>query len=170
MKTKKQIKNHIINIIKNNGASIETDNKIYDYAYSLQQNQQELIKDLHETAVCIASKFITHPRVNTQASQFADNKNVRYITQVWDGAQHIMSELHSDPERVLTSFKHACQIRWGKPKPSLIFPLLKIDEEKMKKVHDELIEWINSMDQLIKKETTTATANKDTDFRTGLEL
>jgi hypothetical protein len=114
MKTKKQIKNHIINIIKNNGASIETDNKIYDYAYSLQQNQQELIKDLHETAVSIASKFITNPRVNTQASQFADNTNVRYITQVWDGAQHIMSELHSDPERVLTSFKHACQIRWGK--------------------------------------------------------
>jgi hypothetical protein len=165
MKTKKQIKNDIIKIIKNNGASIETDNKIYDYAYSLQQNQQELIKDLHETAVSIASKFITNPRVNTQASQFADNTNVRYITQVWDGAQHIMSELHSDPIRVLISFEHACEIRWGKPKLSLIFPLLKIDKEKMEKVHDELIEFINSMDEAIPKKFRT---NKDTDFRTNL--
>jgi archaeosine-15-forming tRNA-guanine transglycosylase len=164
MKTKKQIKNHIINIIKNNGASIETDNKIYDYAYSLQQNQQELIKDLHETAVSIASKFITHPRVNTQASQFADNKNVRYIVQVWDGAQHIMSELHSDPIRVLISFEHACEIRWGK---KTFFSEINLDEEKMKKVHDELMEFINAMDELIPKKFRT---NKDTDFRTGLEL
>jgi len=162
MKTKKQIKNDIIKIIKNNGASIETDNKIYDYAYSLQQNEQELIKDLHETAVCIASKFITNPRVNTQANQFADNTNVRYITQVWDGAQHIMSELHSDPIRVLISFEHACEIRWGKKS---FFSEINFDKEKMKKVHDELIEFINSMDKAIPKKFRT---NKDKDFRTNL--
>lgn len=121
MKTKKQIQTDIINIIRNNGGSIKTNNKIYDYVYSLQRNQRQTIDDLHQAANVIAAKYIAHPRVNTKISKFADNENPHYQTQVWDGAQHIMSLLHQDPQNVLQSFENACKIRWGKPiiKPSV---------------------------------------------------
>jgi hypothetical protein len=137
---------------------------IVDYAYNLQRNQRQTINDLHQAANVIASKYIAHPRVNTKISKFADNENPHYQTHVWDGAQHIMSELHSDPIRVLISFEHACEIRWGK---KTFFSEINLDEEKMKKVHNELMEFINGMDKLIPKKFRT---NKDTDFRTGLEL
>lgn len=129
------------------------------YAYNLQRHQQETINDLHQAANVIAAKYIAHPRVNTKVSLFADNEKPQYHTQAWDGSQHIMSELHQDPERVLQSFENVCKTRWGKQLYRGLLPSL-LDKEKMDKVHDELIEFMNNMDRLRKPTATPETFPK----------